>query len=92
MNNLAKHWGGDIRYVVPPTKLLGGGHVPPRPPGFGAFLTKMEVGICENDIRAPFHLGKWSMNGDARPETSPRPMLVQLTNRTEKKLDYGKFV
>ena len=55
-------------------------------------LTKMEVGVCENYIRGSFRLGKWSMNGDARPETSPRPMLVQLTNRTEKKLDYGKFV
>ena len=49
-------------------------------------LTKMEVGICENDIRGSFRLGKWSMNGDARPETSPRPMLVQLTKRTAKNL------
>jgi len=69
--------------LSPQRNYWGGGHVPP---GFGAFLTKMEVGICENDIRAPFHLGKWSMNGDARPETSPRPMLVQLTNRTAKNL------
>jgi len=30
------------------------GDMPPVPPGFGAFLTKMEVGICENGSA-----GKW---------------------------------
>ena len=34
LEQFGKTLGGDIRYVVPPTKLLGGGHVPP---GFGAY-------------------------------------------------------
>ena len=44
-------------------------------------LTKMQVGVCEDDIRGSFQLGRWTIGGDARPVANPRLLLVQLTEQ-----------
>ena len=55
-------------------------------------LTKMEVGIEEEDIKGAFRLGKWILEQNIQPDSSaqtpsnPRPMLVQLNSRTAKNL------
>lgn len=55
-------------------------------------LTKMEIGVEEEDIKGAFRLGKWipeqntQSDSSAQTPSNPRPMLVQLNSRTAKNL------
>jgi len=49
-------------------------------------LAKLQVGVDEEDIKGVVRLGKWAVDGNARPVENPRPLLVQLNSRVAKNL------
>jgi len=68
MNNLAKHWGGDIRYVVPQPNYWAD-MSPPFPHGFGAYGPDLTRSIY-GDAKLTPRTGRGADTGIARSYTT----------------------
>jgi len=47
-------------------------------------LSKMQVGVDEEDAKGVLRLGRWAVSGNARPVADPRPLLIQFGSRIAK--------